>query len=471
MKKAWEWTRELVMNGVPFKERMGSVSWAETIRDGARDVANMNYQWKGYVTDSLAQLFNIAGTIQAKANIGYDMSEAEVMLEEGKRLYEKRDEVNLYKHTLRTMRAIYNAPIDHDSSYWKYKQYADFETYAKAVDFPEYDFDPRNLSRQEFYDKVYASWIAQVAAGAVGTALEGYHTTGIEKAFGVVDGYIKEPEQYNDDITFQLVLLEAFAEKGYDVSSADIAEEWVARIPLGFTAEGVALRNLKQGIYPPQSGYENNAMREWIGAQMRGAVCGIIAPGDVKTAAELAFKDAQISHTNSGILGEVFNAVMVSMAFVETDCKTILRKAIDLMPVDSQYRSAVEFAWKACETHDHWREAWLICDEEFKKYNWIAAIPNAAAEVVSLYFCENDFNKLCTIVAMCGLDVDCNAAQVACVLAVIQGMDCIEERWTEPLGNMMITYVRGMENVRYNELTRKTVNSVYAALEKREKQA
>ena len=28
MKKAWEWTRELVMNGTPFRGRMGSVSWA-----------------------------------------------------------------------------------------------------------------------------------------------------------------------------------------------------------------------------------------------------------------------------------------------------------------------------------------------------------------------------------------------------------------------------------------------------------
>ena len=63
-----------------------------------------------------------------------------------------------------------------------------------------------------------------------------------------VNGYIKEPEQYNDDITFQLVFLEAFAQSGYRVTSDAIAEEWVARIPMGFTAEGVALRNLKQGI-------------------------------------------------------------------------------------------------------------------------------------------------------------------------------------------------------------------------------
>ena len=43
----------------------------------------------------------------------------------------------------------------------------------------------------------------------------------------------------------------------------------------------------------------------------------------------------------------------------------------------------------------------------------IHAYPNAAAEVVALYFCENDYDKLVSLIAMCGLDVDCNAAQVA----------------------------------------------------------
>lgn len=468
MKKAWEWTRELVMNGTPFRGRMGSVSWADVIHDGQRDVANMNYQWKGYVTDSLAQLFNIAGTVQAKGNIGYDVSKAEALLEEGKRLYDARNEVELYKHTLRVMRQVMEAPKDESSPYWNFTQYTDFEQYAAAVQFPVYDYDPRKADPKEFYDRIYASWIAQVAAGAVGTALEGFHTTGIERAFGTVNGYIKEPEQYNDDITFQLVFLEAFAQSGYRVTSDAIAEEWVARIPMGFTAEGVALRNLKQGIYPPRSGYENNPMREWIGAQMRGAVCGIVAPGNPRTAAELAFRDAQISHSNSGILGEVFNAVMVSLGFVETDCKKIVRMAIDMMPKDSQYRSVVEYAWNACEKHGEWRKAWLDCDEQFKQYNWIAALPNAAAEVVALYFCENDYDKLCTLVAMCGLDVDCNAAQVACVLAVAQGSQAIGDRWIEPFGNMMITYVRGMENVRFADLTRKTVQAVYDALKRRD---
>jgi hypothetical protein len=151
---------------------------------------------------------------------------------------------------------------------------------------------------------------------------------------------------------------------------------------------------------------------------------------------------------------------MVSLAYVETDMRNICRMAIDLMPKDSKYYSVVQYAWEACEKFGNWRDAWLNCDETYKHYNWIHAYPNAAAEVVSLYFCENDYNKLVGIIAMCGLDVDCNAAQVANILATAQGSKCIEKKWLEPVGEIMATYVRGMDNIRFKALAAKTTKAV-----------
>src|SRR3712207_8823928 len=52
-------------------------------------------------------------------------------------------------------------------------------------------------------------------------------------------------------------------------SSKDIAKEWVGLIPAGWSAEDIALKNIRMGIFPPESGYKNNPYREWIGAQMR----------------------------------------------------------------------------------------------------------------------------------------------------------------------------------------------------------
>lgn len=133
------------------------------------------------------------------------------------------------------------------------------------------------------------------------------------------------------------------------------------------------------------------------------------------------------------------------------------------MPKDSEYFTVVEYAWQACEKYGNWREAWLNCDEKYKKFHWIHAYPNACAEVVALYFCGNDYDKLVNLIAMCGLDSDCNAAQVANILAVAQGKGCIGEKWTDPIGDYMETYVRGMEIVKFKVLTEKTVDAVLKA--------
>ncbi len=460
-KKAWEYGREIVENERPFPERAGRVLWDDVIRDGRRDLDNMKYLWGGNVTESLMPLFFMAVYVQEYGNLGYDVREAEAMIEEGRELARTKNDIALYRHTCRLLKTLYDSPKKEDHEHWKYTEYNSFEQYAASVRFPEYaPYDP---DREELYDKIYAGWIAQVCAGAIGTAIEGYHTKALEEVYGTIDRYIKDPEMYNDDLTFELAFLETFIRKGYDLTAADVAEDWAARLPFAFTAEGIALKNIKNGIYPPESGKFRNPFRELIGAQMRGGICGMAAPGNPYLAAKLAYEDAIVSHHNNGVLGEIFNAVMVSLAFIKKDMRGICREGIDLMPKDSEYYAVVDYAWKACEKYDNWRDAWLDCDEKYKEYCWIHAYPNACAEVVALYFCENDYDRLVNLIAMCGLDSDCNAAQVANILAVAQGRECIDEKWTYPIGDYMETYVRGMEIVKFRVLAEKTVDAVLKA--------
>lgn len=102
--------------------------------------------------------------------------------------------------------------------------------------------------------------------------------------------------------------------------------------------------------------------------------------------------DGTVSHVNNGVQGEVFNAILVSLAYVENDVRELLEKTIKMMPPKSEYYSVVKFAWDACEQSDYWEDAWKACEEKYKRYNWIHTYPNAAAEVVSLYFGRNDFD-------------------------------------------------------------------------------
>ena len=173
--------------------------------------------------------------------------------------------------------------------------------------------------------------------------------------------------------------------------------------------------------------------------------------------------DGEVAHANNGILGEVFNAVLTALAFTEPDVRTLVRRAMDLIPADSEYHSVVSFAWKCCEQYEDWRQALADCQERYKKYNWIHAYPNACCEVIALYYGNGDYTKTLHIVTMCGVDVDCNAGMIMPILAIQQGMGIIPKKLIHPAFSQLITYMRGMRRIGLEELVDDTLNSILHA--------
>lgn len=231
-------------------------------------------------------------------------------------------------------------------------------------------------------------------------------------------------------------------------------------IPFAYTAEDVGLRHLRDGIYPPQSGSLNNPYSEMIGAAMRAAICGALAPGNPRLAAELAWKDGCISHTGNGILAEIFNALLVSMAYVETDMRVVLDKAVAAIPKDSEFYSVLAFAEEACRNAANYREALQACEERYKEYNWVHTYPNLAAEVVAIRFAGNDFAKAMTILMMFGQDNDCTGGPIGHAYGVMLGLGGIDERFIAPLEDKLDTYVRTMETQKISELSQKTAATI-----------
>lgn len=459
--KAWEMELELMKKGKPRPLSEEEQTWDAMAEVEKQQDDALRLQWHSNVPGSGAEERVFIGGIQSLENMGFDVSEIERLIPDGIRAYEENNMQELNKITSLINNLICNIKKDENSEYWKYKEYDTWEKYCIGVKFIN-DL-PYNVYSKDFEDKIRGGWFAQICGGALGTAFEGFTTDNIREVYGEIRDYIRKPNTFNDDITYELAFLKAFEEEGYKVTSKDIGLEWAALIPAGWSAEEIALRNLKLGIYPPESGYLNNPYREWIGAQMRGAICGMVAPGSPKEAARLAFYDGAISHYNNGVIGEIFNAVMVSLAFVENDVRKILRDTIDMLPIDSEYYSVVKYALDRCIEEKNWEAAWRCCEKKYEKYNWIHAYPNAAAEVIALWFGEGDFDETMYIISMEGQDVDCNAAQIGTIIGIIRGIDGIDKRWLEPIGDDLVTYVRGMKNMTISSLINWTVESVRTA--------
>ena len=453
--KAWEYIYDLTKNAVPVVLSDEEQTWEASNAAEKQVDGQLRLYWASHVPGSHAPESVVIAAVQSMEALGCDVTAAEELIPEGLSALKQNDMKALQRITARIFNILFLCPSDTSSDYWKSKLYQSFNEYEQAVVFPEVTAAvlPHNI----LYDKTKAAWLGRLCGGGLGTALEGYTTAQLQKKFGEIRTYVRNPNTYNDDITYEIAFLEACCNVRGMPSSADIADKWLELIPCGWSAEQVALDNLRRGMYPPESGTFRNPYREWIGAQMRGAVCGQVAPLNPQKAVLLAWRDAEISHHGNGILGEVFNAVLVSLAYGEDPIRICLEKAVSCIPKDSEYASVLHFALGQCMKKNDFYTAWAACEEKYKRYNWIHAYPNAAAEVVALYFGKDNFNDVMHYIAMCGQDVDCNAAQLGAALGAKLGTKGIEERWTDPFGDEIVTYLRGNKTVSLQELINKTI--------------
>ena len=342
-------------------------------------------------------------------------------------------------------------------------------------------------NNDDYFEKVYGAWLGRVAGSHFGAPLEFRPYSHIQRKYcagGQADiaAYVRpvDPDKVNDDEIYEIVGLLALEAKGTAVTSEDIAREWDRRLyKLQFTAERVALKNIRRGLMPPDCASEahGNIWYDAIGAQMRADIWGLIAPNRPEIAAHYAQIDAVVSHQGTGVEGEVFIAGLVANAFGEGDVRALIQQSLELLPPESVYRRFVETAVSIHDRHDTWRPA---REEMLREWYGIRAglretarlkrrmlalngltsglhvLPNAAIIVLSLLYgadAEDDpFGRAVCVAGMMALDSDCNCGNVGAIMGTILGADGIPSVWKDPLKDAFHTYVKDFEHWSIPEL-------------------
>lgn len=265
----------------------------------------------------------------------------------------------------------------------------------------------------------------------------------------------------DDDVNYTVFALKILERVGRDFTSEDIAHGWLSSLPFLLTcsAERVAYRNIVNRMEPPACASYRNPYREWIGAQIRSDLFGWVNPCDPETAADMAWRDARISHTKNGIYGSMFAASMCAAAFGCTDTEEIIRQGLGQIPAES--RLAVEvgkvLSWfhagisaeeAVARIHQDWNEA--------SEYDWCHVIPNAMLVSIALLWGRGDFTRTLGIAVEAGFDTDCNGATAGSVLGVMLGGRAIPETWTAPLKNAVRSGVHGYAGASITELAERT---------------
>lgn len=340
------------------------------------------------------------------------------------------------------------------------------------------------LDMAQYMDKVKGAYLARAAGCTLGAIVEGWPVDGMKAmaAFSKIDfpptdywplaanphtkrysmsfcqeytaGTMKHVP-VDDDVTYTLLGLLILEDFGPDFTTKQVGLAWEKYVPFACTAEDVALKNLKAGVSWKKCGEKNNPYQEWIGADIRSDPWAYAAPGWPEKAAQLAFRDAYISHRNNGIYGEMYFSAAISAAFAVDDPLEACR--IGLSEIPSRCRLADDIRWalgKAPKIKDYVHGRKLV-DERFGAMSHVHTNNNACLTIFGLALGGCDVTKVIGNTVAMGMDNDCTAATAGSIVGAVVGAANVPAHWYKPFANKTRTYIIGNEWFKNDQITQR----------------
>ncbi|WP_327091607.1 ADP-ribosylglycohydrolase family protein [Nonomuraea sp. NBC_01738] len=258
----------------------------------------------------------------------------------------------------------------------------------------------------------------------------------------------------DDDLNYPLLALSLLERHGRGFTTDDVAKLWLDELPAGrtFTAERVAYRNLLSGLEPPHTATYRNPFREWIGALIRADVYGWVNPGDPAAAAELAWRDARLTHTANGLYGAMFVAAMCAQSLVASTAEEVVAAGLSVVPEGSRLRDAVAEAVADARELPDFEQVADRLHERHGGLHWVHTINNAALVAAALVHSGGDFTTAIAGAVAGGWDTDSAGATVGSVMGALNGG--VPERWL--MRDHLASSLTGFDGMGLDELARRT---------------
>ena len=269
----------------------------------------------------------------------------------------------------------------------------------------------------------------------------------------------------DDDTNYTVLYQEVIEKYGRDFTPFDVSRAWLAYQPKDAycNAERVAFCNFVKGFEPPESAIYKNPYREWIGAQIRADYFGYINPGNPELAAEMAWRDASISHTKNGIYGEMFVAAMLAVAAETNNIKDIILGGLAEIPHTSRLYKEIISVLDGFEDGVSQSECFNAIHKKYDEHSahdWCHTISNAMIVAASLLYGQGDYGKSICIAVEAGFDTDCNGATVGSVLGMANGIESIPDCWTKPINDTLHTSIFGVNTVKISDRVKLTLEHI-----------
>ena len=322
----------------------------------------------------------------------------------------------------------------------------------------------------DFPERLEGSWLGRCAGCTLGSIVEGWTVERMEQwaeylgdEYPLVDYWSVAEQPHNqkyrtslredftpskmdgvptdDDLNYTLLGLMILEEYGPDFTTDELGEAWIKYLPFAFTAEGIALDNLRKGVPPMQAAEVDNCFLNWIGADIRSDPWAYAAPGWPEKAAELAYRDAYVSHRRNGIYAAMYFSAAISAAFTVDNPVDALRIGLEEIPADCYLAREVRWALDTAGQIANYRDAAAAIEERYPLMGGAHAINNTVLTVWGLTVGGDDFTKVIGETVAMGKDNDCTAATAGSIWGAVYGKSAIPKHWYKNFNNTVHTFL------------------------------
>lgn len=249
----------------------------------------------------------------------------------------------------------------------------------------------------------------------------------------------------DDDLNYTLLGMLLLEEHGRGLTTAHVRDAWLRHLPIGMTFGPERRTLLKAGMNTLAGGspddYEAwaallNADDEKCGALIRADAYGYACPGHPALAAELAWRDAQLTHRRTGIYGAMFTAAAIAAALAatgETDADRlgVFETALQFVPRRSRfYQIASDSLAKVAAARD-WLDGYERIHGRYQEYAHCRVFQEVGTLMVTLRFARDVGHGICLQVSQ-GNDTDSFGATAGSLLGAFFGPGRLEDRWLAP---------------------------------------
>jgi ADP-ribosylglycohydrolase len=259
----------------------------------------------------------------------------------------------------------------------------------------------------------------------------------------------------DDDIIYTILGLLITERYGPDFTTAQAGNAWLDLLPYACTAEEQALENLRSGIPASKAADIDNPWCDWIGADIRADTWGYIAAGWPEKAAEMAYRDARLSHRRQGVYGAMYFAAVIAAAFTMTDPLDALHVGLTEIPRQCTLARAVRWALRTATKVTSYRDARMLVDDRFNGMHPVHTINNACLTIFGVLLGGKDLTRVIGETVAMGLDNDCTAATAGSICGAVTGRSGIPARWVRRFKNTVHSYINGRPRFTISGLVRR----------------